>query len=229
MRLRFELIDREQTELGELTLYRYEAATGEEGYEVRIDEAFLMATHGAVGEVAMAELARQRVASSAGDLHVLVGGLGAGHTLRAALALPAVAAVEVVEISAKVVDWNRRFFGGPGLDGIDDPRVTVSCADLSALLPRRTESYDIELLDVDNGPGWLAAEGNRRLYERAGLEACRQALRPGGVVAFWLPQQSPVLAAALREVFGNVEEVDTAELDTTEPGPSDVVVLARRR
>lgn len=229
MRIRFDRIDRQVTPLGTLTLHRYEAETGEVGYEVRIDDAFLMATHGAYGEIAMVELAHRRLPAGAGGLSVLVGGLGAGHTLRAVLDLAAVARVDVVEISSKVVEWNRCHFAEVNGQGLEDPRVTVVCADLAQVLPSRSASYDLMLIDVDNGPGWLATPKNSRLYEPAGLGDCRRALRAGGVSAFWSPQRSPVLAERLAAVFGNVEQIDTATLCPTAPGPSDVILLARRR
>jgi spermidine synthase len=229
LRIDFERIDSQRTDLGILSLHRYVAETGETGYEVRIDGAFLMATHGAWGEIAMVALARARIDGGVEGLQVLVGGLGAGHTLGAALDRSDVAFVEVVEISSKVVDWNRRYFTNVHPHGVDDPRVAVVCADLGQVLRERRERYHMILIDVDNGPGWLAAAANRDLYGPSGLAACREALVPGGVAAYWSPQPNSVLRCELDRVFGNVEQVDTASLAPQAAGPSDVVLLATRR
>jgi len=228
LRLDFELIGSDVTPLGTVTLHRYLAETGEQGYEIRLDGSFLMATHGACGEAAMPRLAHQLLAApEEAELAVLIGGLGAGHTLARTLELPGIAAVQVVEISAKVVAWSRRCFGcGPALD---DRRVTVVVGDLLEVLPRQAERFDLLLLDVDNGPGWLVAEGNAALYERAGVELCRRALKPGGVLAVWSPEPNAVFRATLAAVFGPVQERRTADLaadpDTT---IGDVVYLATR-
>jgi spermidine synthase len=226
--LRFELIDREPTPLGELTLHRYTAPDGQQGYEVRIDDAFLMASHGAAGEVHMARLAWEAHQEPREGLRVLVGGLGAGHTLRAALDLPGVERVTVAELGAKVVDWNRRYFADANGGALDDPRVEVLVGDLAALLADAAERFDLMLLDVDNGPGWLAAPGNARLYEPAGLEDCRAALSPGGVLAVWSPSLNPTFMDALQQVFPGASAIPTGRLEAPGERCEDAVYLAAR-
>jgi len=224
----YEDIDRDATPLGELTLRRYTAETGEVGYEIRLDGNFLMATHGAHSERVMAELARDRLESVSDDLRVLVGGLGAGHTLRAALDLPGVTRVVVAEIGAKMVEWNRRFFAEANGGAVDDPRVEIRVADLADVLAAEPGAFDLLLLDVDNGPGWLAAEGNAGLYEDAGVRVTREALRPGGAVAVWSPGPNEAFLATLQGVFGAVEVVDTTDIGRPLGEPGDVIYLARR-
>jgi spermidine synthase len=223
--LHFELIDREPTPLGELTLHRYTTPDGTQGYEVRIDDAFLMATHGAAGELHMARLAWEAHPGPRRDLHVLVGGLGAGHTLRAALDLPGVAQVTVAELGAKVVDWNRTHFAEANGHAVDDPRVRVVVGDLAALLSAGTQRFDLMLLDVDNGPGWLATPGNARLYGREGLEDCRRAMRPGGVMAVWCPGVNPGFHCALCELWPDVREIPTAAYNAPGVRGEDAVYL----
>lgn len=223
MDLTFEQVDTEATPLGLLTLHRYAAPGGAEGYEVRLDGAFLMATHGAHGEVRMARLGWARLAAPRAHLRVLVGGLGAGHTLRAALALPGATAVDVVEVGAKVVDWNRRFFARDGPSPVDDPRARVHVGDLAAILRASAARWDLLLLDVDNGPGWLAAPGNAWLYTPDGLLACARALRPGGALAVWSPAPNAAFLAALCETFA---EVDEAVTRTPGERGEDVVYVA---
>ncbi len=221
-------VDRERTALGELVLDHYVTNEGEEGYEVALDGRFLMAAHGASSERAMATLAYERLEGAREGLRVLVGGLGAGHTLRAALDLPGVAEVVVAEIGAKMEEWNRRFFAPFNGAAVDDPRVRVEVGDLAELLRASSERYDLMLLDVDNGPGDLAAEGNAGLYEVSGLHDCQRALRPGGVLAVWSPHRNPAFLAAFRAVFPEGEEIDTRAIGKAVGEPGDVIYLAMR-
>ncbi|NLH50867.1 MAG: spermidine synthase [Myxococcales bacterium] len=221
-------IDSEETPLGLLTLRRYDAENGDVGYEIRLGGNFLMASHGAHSEQAMAPLAHERLQRPVESLAVLVGGLGAGHTLRAILALPGVTRVVVAEIGAKVVEWNRLYFREVTGGAVDDPRVEMRIADLADVLRDSPAAFDLLLLDVDNGPGWLAAPGNAGLYDRAGVETCRDALRPGGVLAVWSPQPNPVFLEALRLVFPAVEEFDTTEIGKKLNEPGDTIYLAVR-
>jgi spermidine synthase len=229
MHIRYEEIDRDPTPLGVLTLRRYEAETGESGYEILLDGNFLMASHGAHSETAMAALAHARLRRPAQELRVLVGGLGAGHTLRAALDLPGVVRVVVAEIGAKAAAWNRQFFTAVNGAAVDDPRTEVRVADLADVLAASPDRFDLLLLDVDNGPGWLAAPGNARLYDAAGVRQCGAALRPGGAMAVWSPQPNPVFFAALKEVFPDAEEYDTTAIGKPLREPGDTVYLAVRR
>jgi spermidine synthase len=224
--LTYEDIDRDDTPLGELTLRRYTAETGEVGYEIRLGGNFLMATHGAHSERAMAEMALERLRRPASELRVLVGGLGAGHTLRAALDLPGVTRVVVAEIGARMVEWNRRYFAEANGHAVDDPRVDVRVADLHDVLRASPQGFDLLLLDVDNGPGWLAAEGNAPLYEEDGVRDSLAALRPGGVLAVWSPGPNERFRATLTRVFDELEAVDTTAIGRELGEPGDVIYLA---
>lgn len=216
-------IDHEVTPLGDLVLRRYRAETGEVGYEILIDGAFLMASHGCHSERAMAPLAHRRLATPTDNLRVLVGGLGAGHTLRAVLDLPGVARVVVAEIGAKVVDWNRHYFAAANDHAVDDPRVEIVIDDLARVIDANPAAFDLMLLDVDNGPGWLAAPGNAGLYETDGVAACRQALTPGGVLAVWSPQPNTNFESTLRRVFPTIDVETTTDSDE----PSSIIYLGR--
>lgn len=227
MELQYEEIDWELTPLGRLSLHRYQSPEGEQGYELRIGDAFLMATHGAHGEVVMAGLAHGRLQKPHSKLAVLVGGLGAGHTLKAVLKLPGIARVVVAEIGRKVVEWNRRYFAEENDHALEDRRVTVQVADLAEVLARNPGAFNLLLLDVDNGPGWLAAGANAGLYESRGLMACREALRPGGVLAIWSPGRNPGFLKNLLEVFPGAEERESTAFSRAAGGPTDVVYLAQ--
>jgi len=226
MHITYTEIDHDDTPLGWLTLRRYQAETGESGYEILINGNFLMASHGAHSETVMAPLAHQRLRRPAENLRILVGGLGAGHTLRAALDLPGAAEVVVAEIGAKVVEWNRRYFAEINRNAVEDPRTDVRVADLADVLAQSPDQFDLLLLDVDNGPGWLAAPDNAGLYETTGVAACRAALRDGGVLAVWSPQPNPVFFETLRRVFPAAEEYDTTRIGRAVREPGDTVYLA---
>ena len=117
---------------------------------------------------------------------VLIGGLGLGYTLRAALdRVGPGSRVVVAEIVSELAAWNRgpvaHLTGRP----LDDPRVEVRLGDVTDQIAKAREAFDAILLDVDNGPSAVILSANRRLYDTAGIRACRRALRPGGVLAVW--------------------------------------------
>jgi spermidine synthase len=136
-------------------------------------------------EKALATLAIARLAGRARP-QVLIGGLGMGFTLRAALAeLPKDAAVVVAELVPAVVAWARGPMAGLFEGCLDDPRVTVREADVAAVIGAARASFDAILLDVDNGPGGLNRDANDKLYSIGGLNAAKRTLKPRGVLAVW--------------------------------------------
>jgi spermidine synthase len=136
-------------------------------------------------------------------MRVLIGGLGMGYSLAAACELlPADAQIELAELVAAVVEWNRGPLAeliGLAVHPLDDPRVRVHQADVSELIEQAHSAYDAILLDVDNGPDPLAHDHNARLYGRAGLRAAHRALRPGGVLAVWSYSDTGEFATRLRQ------------------------------
>jgi spermidine synthase len=133
-----------------------------------------------LAELACASLKERRGA------RVLIGGLGFGFSLRAALAVLAPdASVVVAEILDAVIDWNRNPAFGFAADALADSRVTVRLQDVADVLRAERGGFDSIVMDVDNGPVALSTEGNDRLYQATGLKLMRAALRPEGWVAFW--------------------------------------------
>ncbi|HZZ30991.1 MAG TPA: spermidine synthase [Phenylobacterium sp.] len=119
-------------------------------------------------------------------VQMLVGGLGMGFTLRAALAeLPKDASVVVSELVPAVVTWARGPMAELFEGCLDDPRVAIREADVVGVIAAARASFDAILLDVDNGPGGLNRDANDRLYSIGGLNAAKWALKPGGVLAVW--------------------------------------------
>src|SRR5687768_16283511 len=117
---------------------------------------------------------------------VLVGGLGMGFTLRAALdALPPDATVLVSELIPDVVTWNRGPLGDLAGHPLADRRVDVVVEDVARTIAGSRARFDAVLLVVDNGPYAFTASANAALYADPGLAAARDALRPGGMLAVW--------------------------------------------
>jgi spermidine synthase len=157
--------------------------------------------------------------------HVMIGGLGMGFTLRAALdALPADARVDVVEIVPAIVRWNRGELAPLAKEPLADPRVTVIEADVAEAI-RTARDHDAIILDVDNGPD-AVYEGNAALYKRKGLAAARAALAPGGWLAVWSSFQSKTFTTWLREVGFAVDLVTMKS--KFKSGPTHYVWFAQR-
>ena len=122
---------------------------------------------------------------------ILIGGLGMGYTLRQALdMLSPRAQVVVGELLGAVVEWNREFFGELNGHPLGDERVDLKTGDIVELISRSRSRFDAILLDIDNGPGVMTDSGNRRLYGREGILACRRALRKQGCLAVWSAEPS---------------------------------------
>lgn len=136
-------------------------------------------------EKALATLACDKIRERKAP-HVLIGGLGMGFTLRAALAeLPVDARVTVAELVPAVVEWARGPMAEVFEGCLDDPRVSIHSGDVAALIRASKMAFDAILLDVDNGPDGLTHEDNDGLYDHRGLAAARLALRSGGVLTVW--------------------------------------------
>ena len=160
-------------------------------YVVRIDGADLMSTRRHASEEKIAKLACARAADIRGS-RVLIGGLGFGFTLKAALAtLADDATLVMVEILAAVVSWNRNPSFNLAAAALADPRVIILQKDVGDVIRESRDSFDSIILDVDNGPAALSTERNSRLYDLQGLQLARAALRPGGCLAIWSAAADP--------------------------------------
>jgi spermidine synthase len=136
-------------------------------------------------EDALSELAFDRL-SAREKPRTLVGGLGMGFTLAAALRRSGDhGAVVVAELVPSVIEWNRGPLGQAAGRPLDDPRTVVHRGDVTELIQQAPQPWDAILLDVDNGPNSLTRESNHWLYTHHGLDAMYRALNPGGIVAVW--------------------------------------------
>ncbi|WGM38961.1 spermidine synthase [Caulobacter sp. NIBR1757] len=157
-------------------------------------------------EQALAGLTAERLAGRPGQ-RVLIGGLGMGFTLRAALAAwPKETRIVVGELAPEVVDWARGPMAAVYGGCLDDPRVSLAVGDVRDQI-RGEAVWDAILLDVDNGPEGLTRRANDSLYDVAGLAAARAALKPGGVLAVWSSAPHAVFSRRVRSAGFVVEEL----------------------
>lgn len=189
-----EIIGRIRTADGtELTLTHHVSE-----FVIEADGQTLMSSrmHGSEDALAIRGCARARALAQP---RVLIGGLGMGFTLRAALdTLPADAHIVVTELVPAVVEWNRGPLGPLAGHPLDDRRVHLEIGDVAATLRSSPRRFDAVLLDVDNGPVALSAPGNASLYSERGVAAARASLRPGGVLAIWSVGEARQFARRLR-------------------------------
>ncbi|HEY8568188.1 hypothetical protein [Microbulbifer sp.] len=140
------------------------------------------------------------------NARVVVGGMGMGYTLAAALdALPPSAEVIVADLIPEVVEWNRGPLGACAGRPLDDSRVVVHIGDVGELLVNHNGSYDAVLLDVDNGPEGLTHSDNNWLYSIEGTSSIYNSLTPGGVLAVWSAGPDTMYVSRLKKAGFQVE------------------------
>ncbi len=186
---------------GELRLMRRGAE-----FSIKLGRNELMNSRLSATEQALATIGCAKIKARAKP-RILIGGLGMGFTLRAALVvLGKQAHIVVAELVPAVVAWARgpmaELFGG----SLTDPRVRIRETDVGELIRRARSDYDAILLDVDNGPEGMTREANDRLYDLDGLAAAYMALHPGGVLAIWSSRPDPKFTQRLRKTGFDVVE-----------------------
>jgi len=158
-------------------------------------------------EEALATLACRRI-EAVKRANLLIGGLGMGFTLRAALAvLGPDARITVAELVPAVIAWARGPMADIFADSLNDPRASILSADVIEVIQSHASAFDAILLDVDNGPEGLIRKANDALYSPRGLKAIRRALRRGGVLAVWSSGPNPLFSKRLRDAGFVVDEV----------------------
>ncbi len=207
---------------GELRLLR----RGED-FSIRFGAEELMGNQVRHSEEALATLACERLGSRGG--RVLIGGLGMGFTLGAALrSLSPDATIIVAELVPKIVAWANgplaHLFG----DYLADPRVSLEMADVHDVIVRENAGFDAILLDVDNGPDGLIHLPNERLYCNWGLRAAYAALRPAGILAVWSAYSDGAFVDRLENAGFQVDEVSIDAL-AGEENVTHTIWLASRQ
>ena len=196
-------VARAESERGEIVLRRRVREHGADVLELRVNGVYVMDTEETTSEIALAAAALELVEE---PRDVVVGGLGLGFTVQRVLADSRVGKVMVVEIEEALVGWMRdgTVPHGPAL--LADKRVQVVNADIAMAVAEATSTYDLVLLDVDNGPGYLVHDHNAGLYESDFLASTRRIVNPGGALVVWSANPAPELAAVMEQVFGNCTE-----------------------
>lgn len=189
---------------GELRLLR----RGTE-FSIKLGQNELMNSRLSGSEEALATLVCERL-QGCRQPRMLIGGLGMGFTLRAALSrLGADASIVVAELVPEVVAWARGHMAEVFGDSLSDPRVSIRETDVGLLMRTQQSAYDAILLDVDNGPEGLSREANDALYNNTGLAMARGALRAGGVFAVWSSGADPRFTQRLTKAGFGVDEIKT--------------------
>lgn len=186
----------------ELRLYRRGAE-----FSIRIGNCELMNSSRHGSEEALADLALRKIVDRPRS-RVLIGGLGMGYTLAAALrGLGTDGGVVVAELVPAVVTWNRGPLADLAGQPLKDKRVTIREIDVARIIQAEGSSYDAILLDVDNGPEGLTMNENEWLYSFQGLKAAFASLRAKGVLAVWSATSHHAFAHRLHKVGFTVDEV----------------------
>ncbi len=176
-----------------------------------VGEGILMGSRAHGSEDALAELVCRKIAACS-QSRVLIGGLGMGFTLAAALHhLGADAEVVVAELVPAVVAWNRGPLGGVAGNPLQDARATVREGDVAKILKAERQAYDAILLDVDNGPAGMTRKKNNWLYTIDGLTASYTALKPRGLLAVWSAGPDRSFTERLRKVGFKVNQARVRE------------------
>lgn len=205
-----------------LALYRHDGA-----YLIRADGVELMSSRRHLSEDRLAEVAcapLREVPLS----RVLIGGLGLGFTLRAALRqLRDDAEVVVAELVPEVIAWNADPRYGISVDAMSDARVRVLHDDVINVLRANLGAFDAIMLDTDNGPDGMLMSENARLYATRGIGVTVAALRAGGSVVYWSVGDDPKFAGALRGSGLDVRTLRVRAHDTA--GPMHTLYVATPR
>ncbi len=213
MSARFEEIDWRPTAMGDISLRRRrDPASGDDVYEVKLGDEFLMSSLFTTGEIALTRLGLEPLPDT--ELDVVVGGLGLGYTARAALDDPRVRTLTVIEALGEVVEWHERGHVPLGTDLASDARCRLVRGDFFAmvgdgggLVPEEPDRrFHAILLDIDHSPRHVLHPSHAALYRPAGLRALVRRLHPDGVFALWSNDPpDEAFTAVLAEVFSKAE------------------------
>ena len=195
-----------------IALYRHDGA-----YLIRADGVELMSTRRHLSEDRLAEVACAPL-KNVSQARVLIGGLGLGFTLRAALReLQADAEIVVAELVAEVIAWNANPAYELSAEAMRDVRVTVVHDNVVNVLRTNPGGFNAIMLDTDNGPEGMLMSENARLYAARGIDITAAALRSAGSIVYWSVGDDPTFAGALERHGLRVSSLRVRAHDTSGP------------
>jgi spermidine synthase len=161
-------------------------------YAIRVNGRELMSSRHSYSEEQLGVVACQPLRQVSGA-RVLIGGLGLGFTLRAALAtLAHDAHVLVAELLPEVVAWNLNPTYALASAALADPRTEIAIADVAHVIEQSESRFDAIMLDADNQTTSMNTAGNSRLYQASGLAAVQRALTKHGTAVYWSAGEEPL-------------------------------------
>lgn len=183
-------------------------------FSIMLGQNQLMSSRLHGSEIALATLTHRRIADRK-NAHILIGGLGMGFTLRAALEVfGPTTKIVVAELVPAVIAWAHGPMSAMFENSLSDPRLTIDQADVVDVIHAKASAYDAILLDVDNGPEGLTRAANDRLYDLDGLKNTFRALRPAGILAVWSSRPDDGFTRRLRRAGFSVDEIAVRASDT---------------
>lgn len=207
----FEELDYQVTPLGALVLRRRkDLATGQDIYEIKLNDEFLMSSKFTISEEALARLGLADLAEA--GLSVVVGGLGLGYTAATVLQNQNVHSMLVVDAMKPVIEWHESGLLPLGDVLTRDKRTRFVHGDFFEMARSPATGFDplkpgsrfhAILLDIDHSPSEVLHPSNASLYTFDGLRNLAQHLRPGGVFAMWSNNPEDAgFTEVLRAAFG---------------------------
>jgi len=196
-------------------------------YVIRVNGRELMSTRHSYSEEQLGVVGCESLAGKA-RARVLIGGLGLGFTLRAALAsLGSDAEVLVAELLPEVVTWNQNPAYPLAATALADARTRVYLGDVADIISQSEARFDALLLDADNQTTAMNTAGNTRLYQAAGLAAVHRALKPGGTAVYWSAGEEPQFAQRFAKSGFDVEVQRVRRHPSTKA--SHFLIMGRRQ
>ena len=206
---------------GEITLWKRDTE-----FSIRTSETELMNSRLHGSEDALAELACKRVKKS--NLKILIGGLGMGYTLAAAIKHSEPdTLITVSELIPAVIKWNKKHLGHLAGMPLNNPKVTIKTEDIATTIKNKQSAWDVILLDVDNGPEGLTRKANDRLYSEAGLQDNFSALCPNGILGIWSSGNDEAFTRRLKQ-SGFQVDIKTIRARKSKKGSKHTIWLAKK-
>lgn len=188
---------------GEVTLHEHD-----NNFFIKVNKEELMCSRRPASELRLGSLGCAHLADTKSS-KVLIGGLGMGYTVRAALdSVPEDGTIVVVELLPEVVRWNREIIGHLSDFALEDKRVQVLTQDVFEVLKNAKSEFDAVLLDVDNGPHVITDSLNDQLYTKSGLATIRRSLKKNGRLGLWSAEPDPHFEKRLQEMGFSVNRFD---------------------